>query len=121
MCATNPMALRGFRATVEHMTAMFSADHEFVRIADVCATLGVPHDDWVLFWRWADELPDTRAVEELNSYVDVLVAGRCVRPTDDEMSRLIAQGLTDDEIRGRVADLVAKPQDELSPCKPSRA
>lgn len=96
------------------MTAMFSADHDFLRIADVCATLGVPHDDWVLFWRWTDELPGDRAVDELNSYVDVLVAERCVRPADDAVSRLIALGLTDDEIRRRVAGLVAKPEEELS-------
>jgi len=96
------------------MTAMFSTDPDFLRIADLCATLGVPQDDWVQFWRWADELPGGKAVDELNSYVDVLVAGRCVRPADDAVSRLIALGLTDEEIRGRVAALVTKPEDELS-------
>ena len=103
------------------MTASFTPDHDFLRIADVCATLGVPDDDRVLFWRWADELPDARAVDELNSYVDVLVAVRCIRPADDIVSTFIAHGLTDDEIRGRIADLVAKPEDELSRYRPSHA
>jgi hypothetical protein len=96
------------------MTATFSPDNDYIRVADVCATLGVPQDDWVLFWRWADELPDDKAVDELNSYVDVLVAARCVRPADDMMSGLIALDLTVDEIRRHVADLVAKREEELS-------
>jgi hypothetical protein len=103
------------------MTAIFGTDNDFLRIAEVCLSLGVPQDDWVLFWRWADELPDGKAVDELNSYVDVLVAARCVRPADDVMSRLIALDLTVDEIRRRVADLVAKPEEQLSRCRPSRA
>ncbi|WP_445169971.1 hypothetical protein ACTXG7_12040 [Mycolicibacterium sp. Dal123E01] len=92
------------------MTALFDADHDFVRIADVCTVLGVPQDDWVLFWRWADELPCDKATDELNSYVDVLVADRCRRPTDDGLSRLIAADLTADQIRRRVAAKVAKPR-----------
>ncbi|APE15384.1 hypothetical protein BOH72_09265 [Mycobacterium sp. WY10] len=90
------------------MTATFVPDDDFVRIADICTTLGVPDDDRVLFWRWADELPSAKAVDELNSYVDVLIAERCRRPADDELSELIALGLTDDEIRRRVAVLVAE-------------
>ncbi|GAA2776552.1 cytochrome P450 [Mycolicibacterium pallens] len=76
------------------MTATFVPDDDFVRIADICTTLGVPDDDRVLFWRWADELPSAKAVDELNSYVDVLIAERCRRPADDELSELIALGLT---------------------------
>src|SRR4051794_32646388 len=115
------MARRRFRATVEDMTATFVPDDDYVRIADMCTALGVPADDRVLFWRWADELPQGRAVEEMNSYVDVLIAERCRRPADDELSRLIALGLTDAEIRRRVAVLVTKPAAKLSRCKPSRA
>ena len=90
------------------MTATFVPDDDFVRIADICTTLGVRDDDQVLFWRWADELPRAAAVDELNSYVDVLIAERCRQPADGELSRLIALGLTDDEIRQRVALLVRK-------------
>ncbi|NTY58788.1 hypothetical protein [Mycolicibacterium sphagni] len=96
------------------MTAMFSTDPDFLRTAVVCATLGVPQDDWVLFWRWADGLAENKALDELNSYVDVLVAARCFRPADDAVSRLIALDWTDDEIRRHVAALVAKPEDERS-------
>jgi hypothetical protein len=98
------------------MTATFPADHDFVRIADLCTFLGVPQDDWMSFWRWADELPAGKAVDELNSYVDVLIASRCARPANDGMSDLIALDLADDEIRRRIATLVAKPQVEISRC-----
>lgn len=90
------------------MTAPFAPDDDFVRIADICTVLGVPDDDRVMFWRWADELPHCRAHDELTSYVDVLIAQRCRRPAADELSQLIALGLTDEEIRRRVALLVTK-------------
>lgn len=90
------------------MTATFVPDHDFLRIIDMCEALGVPADDRVLFWRWADELPDARAVDELNSYIDVLIAERCRRPAGDELSRLIALDSTDEAIRRRVALLVTK-------------
>ena len=101
------------------MTAIFGTDHDFLRIADVCATLGVPQDDWVLFWRWADELPDGKAVDELNSYVDVLVAERCVRPGDDAVSQLIASDMAADEIRASIAALVANPTNPAEDRLPS--
>ncbi|WP_431232489.1 hypothetical protein ACQ856_24030 [Mycolicibacterium psychrotolerans] len=103
------------------MAATFVPDADFTRIADICTALGVPDDDRVLLWRWADELPSSRAIDELNSYIDVLIAERCRRPADDELGRLVMAGLTDDEIRRRVAGLVAKPQARLSRCRPSRA
>ncbi len=91
------------------MAAPFVPDDDFIRISDICAAFGVPDDDRVLFWRWADELPSRRAVDELHSYVDVLIAERCRRPADDELGRLVMSGLTDDGIRRRIADVVAKP------------
>lgn len=103
------------------MADTFVPDADFTRIADICTALGVPDDDRVLFWRWADELPSGRAIDELNCYVDVLIAERCRRPADDELGRLVMSGLTDDEIRRRVASLVAKPEARLSRCRPSRA
>lgn len=87
------------------MTAAFP-DQGFARIAEVCTSLDVPQDDWVLFWRWADELPAAAAVDELNSYLDVLIAERCRKPGADGLSQLIALGVTDDEIRRRVGLLV---------------
>ncbi|AKK27383.1 hypothetical protein [Mycobacterium sp. EPa45] len=103
------------------MTATFVPDDDFIRIGELCTRLGVPDDDRVLFWRWADELPSRAAVDELNSYVDILIAEQCRRPADDALGRLIELGLTDDEIRRSVAALVRKPGAKLSPCKPSRA
>jgi cytochrome P450 len=103
------------------MTATFSTDNDFVRITDVCTALGVPRDDWMLFWRWADELPGRKAADELNAYVDVLIAERCRKPADDVLSRLIALDLTVDELRAAIGALVVKPATELSRCRPSRA
>ncbi|STZ81239.1 Uncharacterised protein [Mycolicibacterium aichiense] len=111
----------GFPDTVVGMAAPFLPDADFARIAEICNALGVPDDDRVLFWRWADELPGGRAIDELNCYVDVLIADRCRRPADDELGLLVMSGLTDDEIRRRVADLVARPEARLSRCRPSRA
>ncbi|MCV7348202.1 hypothetical protein [Mycolicibacterium rhodesiae] len=103
------------------MAATFVPDADFIRIVEICTALGVPDDDRVLFWRWADELPGGRAVDEFNCYIDVLIAERCRRPTDDELGRLVVSGLTDDEIRRRVADLVTERDAPLSRCRPSRA
>ena len=89
------------------MTAIFSTDTDFARIANLCMALGVPRDDWVLFWRWADELPAGKAADELNAYVDVLIAQRCLKPGDDVMSQLIALDMTVDDIRRRVGTLIA--------------
>ncbi|QEN14782.1 hypothetical protein ACRDU6_20725 [Mycolicibacterium sp. ELW1] len=103
------------------MAETFVPDADFTRIADICTALGVPDDDRVLFWRWADELPGGRAIDELNHYLDVLIAERCRRTTDDELGRLVMSGLTDDQIRCRVAELVTNPDARLSRCRPSRA
>lgn len=103
------------------VTAIFSPDDDFVRIADVCTALGVPQDDWVLFWRWADELPGREAADEFTSYVDVLIARRCVRPGADVVSQLITLDLTVDEISWRIAELVVKQGRSFSRYRPSRA
>ncbi|OYN82705.1 hypothetical protein CG716_00330 [Mycolicibacterium sphagni] len=103
------------------VTAIFSPDDDFVRIADVCTALGVPQDDWVLFWRWADELPGREAADEFTSYVDVLIARRCVRPGADVVSQLITLDLTVDEISWRIAELVVKQGKSFSRYRPSRA
>jgi cytochrome P450 len=81
-------------------------------IADVCALLGVPGKDWHLFKRWAAESLNSKALDELYAYVDVMIAERCRRPGDDLLSKLIEAGideaeLTVDELRAVVVALVA--------------
>jgi hypothetical protein len=69
-------------------------------VSGACAILGVPEQDRNLFARWAvGENPDA-----LDAYVDVMIADRCCRLTDDVLSELITTGvagedLTADEIR----------------------
>ncbi len=89
------------------MTMPLDTNVDLLRSVDVCTALNVPLDDQVLFWRWADELPSPTAADELNAYLDVLIAQRCRRPGDDEVSRLIAMDLTADAIRSRVTAMVA--------------
>jgi cytochrome P450 len=82
-------------------------------IADVCALLGVPGKDWHLFKRWAAESLNSKALDELYAYVDVMIAERCRRPGDDLLSKLIETGideaeLTVDELRAVVVALVSR-------------
>jgi cytochrome P450 len=83
--------------------------------AAVCEALGVPREDWPLFYRWAAEPLTPKATDSLHQYVDVMIAERCRRPTDDLMSTLIeleveGQELTADDIRNFVAELVTGPR-----------
>lgn len=68
----------------------------------ICALLGAPHEDWQLFSAWADDIfkifswnvandaPDIlRAWEQLDAYIDDMVAQRRHTPTDDLISALI--------------------------------
>jgi cytochrome P450 len=80
-------------------------------VAAACEALGVPRKDWSLFTRWVSAPLTSEVVDQLNSYVDVMVAERCTRPHDDLLAKLIeleidGQGLTTDEIRAFVANLV---------------
>jgi cytochrome P450 len=80
-------------------------------IASVCVRLGVPRKDWHLFRRWGSESPNSKALDELYAYVDVMIADRCRKPGDDLLSELIQRGiegeeLTVDELRAIVAALV---------------
>ncbi len=77
----------------------------------VCQVLGVPRDDWLLFWRWADELPNPKTLEALHAYLDVMIADRCRKPTHDLLGKLIeldvdGEELTVDDIRRFVVALV---------------
>jgi cytochrome P450 len=81
-------------------------------VSAVCATLGVPGADWPLFARWAAEFLDPKAIDELYAYLDVMIAERCSRATDDLLSELIRlnvddDGLTVDDLHTIVAVLVA--------------
>lgn len=78
----------------------------------VCQVLGVPRDDWLLFWRWADELSNPKILDALHTYVDVMIADRCRKPNGDLLAKLIelnvdGEELTVDDIRRFVAALVA--------------
>jgi hypothetical protein len=82
-------------------------------IAAVCEALGVPQEDWSLFSRWgrgSGQLTP-KTLDEMNHYVDVMIANRCAHPHNDLLATLIdleidGQGLTADEIQAFVATLV---------------
>ena len=81
-------------------------------IAAVCDALGVPRQDWQVFSRWAAGPLTPKKLDELHHYVDVMIADRCRRSTDDLLAKLIelevdGQELTVDDIRRFVAALVA--------------
>ena len=89
---------------------MSTTDTRRDSIAAACETLGVPRADWQLFSGWAAE-PNSKAVDALYAYVDVMIADRCRQPTDDLVSKLIelevdGEDLTVDDIRRFVAALV---------------
>jgi cytochrome P450 len=82
-------------------------------IEEVCAQLGVPARDWHLFKRWAGRSLNSKTLDELYAYVDVMIADRCCKPGTDLLSQLIATGvdgedLTVDELRAIVAALVSR-------------
>jgi hypothetical protein len=82
-------------------------------IEGVCERLGVPCKDWHFFRRWATESLNSKALDELHAYVDVMIADRCRTPGTDLLSELIEAGidgeeLTVDELRAIVATLVSR-------------
>jgi cytochrome P450 len=81
-------------------------------VADVCARLGVPRKDWHLFKRWAGKSLNSKALDELYAYVDMMIADRCRKPGADLLSELIETGidgedLTTDELRAIIVSLVS--------------
>jgi cytochrome P450 len=77
----------------------------------ICDLLGVPRGDWSLISDWTDDIfkifnfnvahdaPDIlRASEELDAYVDDLVAARCRAPSEDLISLLLAAGANGDQV-----------------------
>ena len=91
---------------------MTTANIRQATTASVCEALGVPEKDWPLFYRWAAEPLTAKALDTLHQYVDVMIADRCRRSTDDLISTLISlkvdgRELTVDDIRNFVSELVA--------------
>jgi cytochrome P450 len=81
-------------------------------VAAVCEVIGVPRKDWPSFSRWGAGPMTPKALDELHHYVDVMIADRCWRPTDDLLAKLIqmqvdGEDLSVDDIRNFVVALVA--------------
>ena len=90
----------------------------------ICALLGAPREDWHLFSHWADDISKAfgvnvaedapailRAWEQLDAYVEDLIAARRHSLTDDLISELIraeddGDRLTHDELVNLVAILL---------------
>jgi cytochrome P450 len=91
---------------------MNTTDTRQSSIAAICEALGVPRQDWQLFSRWAAGPLTPKALDALYQYVDVMIADRCRRSTDDLVAKLIelevdGEELTVHDIHNFVADLVA--------------
>ena len=94
---------------------MTTSDTRQHSIATVCEALGVRRADWKLFASWAAGPPTPKAVDALYAYVDLMIADRCRRSTNDLVSTLIelevdGEDLTVDDIRRFVAALVIRTQ-----------
>ncbi|MGE2721698.1 hypothetical protein [Mycolicibacterium celeriflavum] len=55
----------------------------------ICEVFGFPQEDWAMFARLAGGPTTPRDEEALFQYVDVKIAERCWKPTDDLLSDLI--------------------------------
>ncbi|MDV3134906.1 hypothetical protein [Mycobacterium sp. 29Ha] len=91
---------------------MTTASTRQASTAAVCEALGVPQEDWPLFYRWAAGPLTPKATDVLHQYVDVMIAERCRRPADDLLTTLVTlevdgRELTVDDIRSFVVELVA--------------
>jgi cytochrome P450 len=81
-------------------------------VSAVCASLDVPPGEWPLFARWATDFLNPAALQELYSYLDVMIAERCRLPGEDLLSDLIGldidgDGLTVDDLHTIVAAVLA--------------
>jgi cytochrome P450 len=90
----------------------------------ICALVGAPREDWQLFSRWADDISKVfafdiadeesailRAWEQLDAYLEDLIARRRQNLADDLISELIraeddGDRLTHDELLNLVANLL---------------
>lgn len=60
--------------------------------------LGVPEADWQLFAQWADALVESGSHDDLDCYVDMMIADRCYRTTDDLLHDLIVIGVDGEDL-----------------------
>ncbi|MCP9271381.1 cytochrome P450 family protein [Mycolicibacterium arenosum] len=72
--------------------------HETRTVRAVCSMLGVPEADWTRFARWADDLVGSGLHDELDRYVDMMIADRCYRGTDDLLNDLIMIGVDGEDL-----------------------
>lgn len=77
----------------------------------VCEAVGFPKEDWPLFARLASGPATPHDEESLYQYIDVKIAERCWKPTDDLLSNLIdvevdGTELTVDDIYRFVSTLI---------------
>ncbi|OBB73926.1 hypothetical protein [Mycobacterium sp. 852014-52144_SCH5372336] len=77
----------------------------------VCEAFGFPEEDWQMFARLASGPMTPRDEEALYQYIDVKIAERCWKPTDDLLSNLIdvevdGTELTVDDIYRFVSTLI---------------
>lgn len=72
--------------------------HETRTVRAVCAMLGVPEGDWQLLAQWADDLMTSGSHDELDLYVDLMIADRCYRTTDDLLHDLIVIGVDGEDL-----------------------
>lgn len=75
-----------------------SLQHETRTVRAVCAMLGVPESDWRLFAQWASELVVLGTHDALDVYVDLMIADRCYRATDDLLNDLIEIGVDGEDL-----------------------
>ena len=91
---------------------MSAANTRQTTAAAVCEALGVPEEDWPLFYRWAAAPLTAKTTDVLHQYVDVMIADRCRRPRGDLLSALIdlevdGKELSVDDIHNFVTEVVA--------------
>ena len=95
---------------LSNLTGNADVDHRY-SVEAVCKALGVPPRDRRLFSCWAAQPLTPKVLDELYAYVDVMIADRCRRPTEDLLAELIAlqiggEELTVDDIHTFIATLV---------------
>jgi cytochrome P450 len=91
----------GVPLSIGHQEALVSRSlhaHETRTVRAVCAMLGVPESDWHLFATWASALVAGGPHDELDVYVDLMIADRCYRATDDLLNELIMTGVDGEDL-----------------------
>ena len=82
--------------------------HETRTVRSVCSMLGVPEADWPLIAKWADRLVWNGGHDELDGYVDLMIADRCYRSTDDLLHELIMTGVAGEDLMAEEIQLAVR-------------